>query len=93
MCGGIRYPIKKETLKVYFPNPYAQLPILMKDGNVSLLPWGRRKEQEGNLPLGGWARLDSINAGKWEYVHPSPVKIAVDALWRKTTIKTLTGLI
>ena len=79
MCGGVRYTIKKETLRVYFPNPQAQLPILMKDGNISLLPWGRRKEQEGNLPLGGWARLDSINAGKWEYAQPTPVKIAVDA--------------
>jgi hypothetical protein len=46
----------------------------MKDGNISLLPWGRRKEQEGNLPLGGWARLDSINA----------VKIAVEAFMEKS---------
>ena len=83
MCGGVRYTIKKETLRVYFPNPHAQLPILMKDGNISLLPWGRRKEQEGNLPLGGWARLDSINTGKWEYVRPTPVKIKVDAFMEK----------
>lgn len=83
MCGGVRYTIKKETLRVYFPNPRAQLPILMRDGNVSLLPWGRRKEQKGNLPLGGWARLDSINAGKWEYTQPTPVKIAVDAFMEK----------
>lgn len=83
MCGGVRYIFKNETVCVFFPNPYAQLPILMKDGNISLLPWGRRKEQEGNLPLGGWARLDSINAGKWEYVHPQPVKIAVDAFMEK----------
>ncbi len=55
----------------------------MKDGNISLLPWGRRKEQEGKLPLGGWARLDSINAGKWEYVQPTPVKIAVDGFMEK----------
>ena len=55
----------------------------MKDGNISLMPWGRRKEQEGNLPLGGWARLDSINAGKWKYVHPRPVKIIVDAFMEK----------
>lgn len=83
MCGGIRYIIKKETVRVYFPNPQAQLPVLMKDGTVSLLPWGRRKEQEGNLPLGGWARLDSINAGKWSSVHPQPVKIVVDAFMEK----------
>jgi len=79
MCGGVRY----NSVKVYFPNPNAQLPILMKDGNISLLPWGRRKEQEGNLPLGGWARLDSINKGKWNNVQPTPVKIAVDAFMEK----------
>lgn len=91
MCGGVRYTINNETVRVYFPNPQAQLPILMKDGNISLLPWGRRKEQEGKLPLGGWARLDSINAGKWEYVQPTPVKIAVDAFMEKDHNKDLYG--
>ena len=83
MCGGVRYTIKNETLRLYFPNPQAKLPVLMRDGNISLLPWGRRKDQEGNLPLGGWARLDSINASKWEYVRPTPVKIKVDAFMEK----------
>ena len=55
----------------------------MKDGNVILLPWGRRKEQEGKLPPGGWARLESINAGEWDCYHPRPVKIAVDAFMEK----------
>lgn len=87
MCGGVRYIIQKQTLKVYFPNPYAQLPLLMKGGNTALLPWGRRKEQEGHLPLGGWARLDSIHSGKWDSVHPVPVKIAVDAFMEKDRSK------
>jgi len=76
MCGGVRYNINQESVRVYFPNPQAQLPVIMKDGNISLLPWGRRKEQEGKLPLGGWARLDSIYAGKWNSVQPQPVKMA-----------------
>ena len=83
MCDGVRYTIKKETLRVFFPNPNAKLPILMKDGNVSLLPWGRRKEQDGELPLGGWARLESIESGKWQYLQPIPVKIAVEAFMEK----------
>ena len=40
----------------------------MKDGNISLLTGVEEK------PLGGWARLDSINA----------VKIAVDAFMEKS---------
>ncbi len=43
MRGGVRYIIKKETVRVYFPNPQAKLPLLMKDGNTSLLPWEIRK--------------------------------------------------
>lgn len=83
MCGGVRYTAKKETLKVYFPNPYAQLPLLTKAGETILMPWGRRKEQAGHLPLGGWARLDSINSGKWNSTDPIPVKIVVDAFMEK----------
>jgi len=83
MCGGVRYKIEKEAIRVFFPNPKAKLPVVMKDGNVILLPWGRRKEQEGKLPPGGWARLESINAGKWNCFHPRPVKIAVDAFMEK----------
>ncbi len=83
MCGGVRYTIKEEILRVFFPNPYARLPVAMRDGNVSLLPWGRRKDQQGNLPLGGWARLESIDAGKWDYLQPRPVKIVIDAFMEK----------
>ena len=83
MCGGVRYTIKKETFRVFFPNPYAKLPVLMRDGKVSLVPWGRRKQEDGNLPLGGWARLESVDAGKWDYLQPRPVKIAVDAFMEK----------
>lgn len=82
MCGGVKYTTNKETVRVYFPNPQAKLPILMNDGNLSL-PWGRRKEQQGTLPLGGWARLDSIKAGKWDNVEPRPVKIIVDGFMEK----------
>jgi hypothetical protein len=44
---------------------------------VELLPWGRRRHQAGRLPLGGWARLDAIYAGRWDKWLPTPVKIPV----------------
>ena len=34
MCGGVNYIIKGERLRVFFPNPEARLPILMRDGNT-----------------------------------------------------------
>ena len=83
MCGGVLYTYEGKDYRVYFPNPGALLPVRMKDGGVSLLPWGRRKEQAGQLPMGGWARLDSINAGKWDRYFPTPTKIMVDQFMEK----------
>lgn len=83
MCGGVSYTIHGVKETMYFPNPYAQLPLLHKDGSVHFYPWGRRAGQVGNLPKGGWARQDSIRAGKWQYYYPLPVKIVVDAYMEK----------
>ena len=83
MCGGVEYSHQGETHKVFFPNPYAQLPVLKKTGESELVYWGRRKEQQGLLPQGGWARLESIDKGIWEKWSPTPVKIIVDRFMEK----------
>jgi len=83
MCGGVYYTIKGEDVRVHFPNPKACLPVKKKDASVELLPWGRRKEQAGHLPLGGWARLDSIYAGRWDKWFPVPVKLTVKSFMEK----------
>jgi hypothetical protein len=83
VCGGVSYAINRKEVKIYFPNPQAQLPILLKNRDVVLHTWGRREQQAGRLPLGGWARHDSILAGKWDYTNPKAVKIAVEAFMEK----------
>ncbi len=83
MCGGVYYTYQGADIRVYFPNPKAALPVQTKDRHVELLPWGRRKEQAGQLPLGGWARLDSIYAGRWDKWFPVPVKIPVKSFMEK----------
>ncbi len=75
MCGGVMYSYEDDVLTVYFPNPKAVLPVLKRDGDIELLPWGRRQQQAGFLPMGGWARLESIHQGKWDKYFPTPVKI------------------
>lgn len=75
MCGGAYYLLNGEPQRVYFPNPQARLPVQRRDRESLLLPWGRRKQQPGNLPLGGWARLDSVYSGRWDRWFPKPVKI------------------
>lgn len=83
MCGGVYYSFNGQDIRVYFPNPRAQLPVRRKDGEIVLLPWGRRKEQAGVLPLGGWARLDSIHAGRWDKWFPVPVKFVIKSFMEK----------
>ena len=83
MCGGVYYQYEGNLIRVYFPNPKATLPVQMKDGKVILLPWGRRKEQLGVLPMGGWARLDSIYAGRWDRFFPKPVKCPIQSFMEK----------
>lgn len=83
MCGGVAYIYHGQQQKIYFPNPQAKLPVLKKGGEVELLPWGRRCEQEGHLPMGGWARLESIKQNRWDKYFPRPVKVVVDSFMEK----------
>jgi hypothetical protein len=99
MCGGVKYRHGDRTVTTYFPNPGAALPVLRRDGKHELLPWGRREEhdrrdaggratpgavaEEGVLPPGGWARLDSIKSGKWERYEPVPVRLDVESFMEK----------
>jgi len=83
MCGGVYYAHEGQDIRVYFPNPKAMLPILTKKNNIELMPWGRRKEQKGQLPMGGWARLDSIYAGRWDKWFPIPVKLPIKQFMEK----------
>ncbi|WP_317928750.1 hypothetical protein [Halioxenophilus sp. WMMB6] len=83
MCGGVRFKAEGDELKIYFPNPKAVMPVRRKDGSHELVAWGRRESQPGFMPKGGWARLDSIRAGKWSQYSPVPVKIDVAAFMEK----------
>lgn len=83
MCGGVYFSVQGEDTRVYFPNPKARLPVRRKDGSLALLPWGRRNGEGGELPLGGWARLESIRAGRWDRWFPVPVKLPVKSFMEK----------
>jgi hypothetical protein len=83
MCGGALYTFDSQTIKVFFPNPKAKLPVLKRDATTTLLPWGRRREQTGNLPLGGWARIESIKKGVWEKYFPLSVQLPISSFMEK----------
>ena len=80
MCGGIEY----QSEKVYFPNPQARLPLRLRSGDVTWVTWGNRKQEANkDFPNGGWARLNSIYAGKWKPWRPRPVLIAANQFMEK----------
>jgi putative SOS response-associated peptidase YedK len=84
MCGGIEFRRRKplegglgllepedEQIRVLFPNPKA---ALLVDAEQNLWqPWGRRKEQPGDWPEGGWARAESLGKAYWTRWDPEEV--------------------
>ena len=74
MCGGVEAKDKNRAyvpVRVYFPNPKAAFPVMLEDGTeLGWVAWGRRKEQPGNGPQGGWAKRETIERGGWDKYHP-----------------------
>jgi len=85
MCGGIKYTDNlNKSWTVCFPSPKAALPVIKKSGDIEWVTWGKRKdENSAYFPNGGWARLDSIKAGKWQRFNPTPVLLPVNAFMEK----------
>lgn len=52
------------------------LPIEV-DGKIVLKYWGNR-DKNAPFPQTGWAKMESIKQGKWEWLSPKPIKILVD---------------
>lgn len=83
MCGGVLYQHEEQEIRTFFPHPRARLPVVQRHGGSRLVVWGRRREENGNLPLGGWARLESIKAGRWSRWQPRPVRLSLSAFMEK----------
>ncbi|MCF6766678.1 hypothetical protein L3V82_12960 [Thiotrichales bacterium 19S3-7] len=88
MCGGVIYQFEGEIVKTYFPNPKSTLPVLLDNGEVEQFTWGRRKEQQGFLPLGGWARQESLDRGIWDKWFPKPVPLLINEFMEKDNDRT-----
>ncbi|HXF67896.1 MAG TPA: hypothetical protein VNK67_14515 [Burkholderiales bacterium] len=88
MCAGIELLREGRIVRVYFPAPRAALPVLTREGSELLLPWGARGREYDALglvkwPAGGWARLESVRAGRWDAFDPRPVKIPARGFMEK----------
>lgn len=75
MCLAVMYLHQKKLTTAYFSQQNPRLPVKQRWGENNLIVWGRRKEEKGLLPLGGWAPLEAINRGDWDSYFPKPVKL------------------
>jgi hypothetical protein len=78
MCGGVtteqlQLARASGTVQSVFWQPRPVLPAIV-DGDLRLFDWGNRDE-ELKLPKTGWVRVESLDAGKWNYLKPKEIVI------------------
>ncbi len=86
MAEAVIFSIKDKVYTVYFSQNKSMLPVKLKDGQTKLVTWGRRENENSEMPLGGWARLASIKNDKdqrWRMYQPKPVQIFVEKFMEK----------
>jgi putative SOS response-associated peptidase YedK len=77
--GSLCVAVLNTRIRRFISRNRARLPVWLRDGNVTWITWGRRKDEAiGKFTNGGWARLDSIKSGKWKPWHPRPVLIVAE---------------
>ena len=71
-----------QVRSLYWQRGQPVLPVLTGDGEgadspgLALVRWGNR-DKAAPFPQTGWARVDSIEAGKWAHLKPARVLIPV----------------
>ncbi len=65
-----------EELHFMLSDKYSQIPII-DGGQIKIVEWGNRKRKDNpsKLPETWWCRLESLEAGKWRWLHPEKVII------------------
>lgn len=81
MPEAVIFTYQSKTYTVFFTQTSAVLPVKLKNGDIRLITWGRRENENSEMPLGGWARLNNIKDEKnnrWNMYLPKPVQIPID---------------
>lgn len=80
----------------FFWAPQPILPV-EKNGEIQLMLWGNREEKI-KFPKTGWAKIESLDDGKWAYLHPEYIKIPAErgfekGVWFKIKSGGLKGVV
>ena len=77
MCIAICYSLAERVVITHFTDRNAKIPLVGQANLDHFLPWGRRLEDSGQLPLGGVLSMDKKQQGLYDQYFPKPVKIQV----------------
>jgi hypothetical protein len=86
MPEAVIFTYQNKIHTVFFTQTKAMLPVKLKNGDMKLVTWGRRENENSEMPLGGWARLASIKNDKdqrWNLYLPKPVQIPIAKFMEK----------
>lgn len=63
-----------EEVRFSYRDRVPVLPV-WKDSEFLIVPWGNRDDKGSRLPQTGWAKMESVELGKWKYLKPEEVVI------------------
>jgi hypothetical protein len=80
MPEAVIFEYQNTLYTVYFAKPNAKLPVKTKGGEIKLVAWGRRENENSEMPLGGWARLTTLQNErdkKWSMYLPKSLQLPI----------------
>lgn len=79
MCLAIKFTINAHPIIFRFRDNYPCLPVLTRNGNIVILPWGNQSETLGIYPIGATAHIAHVSSEKWKSHRPKPIRIACES--------------
>lgn len=67
---------EEEIHFLFYRSATPLIPVIYNN-ELTIMTWGNRKKKgnEIKLPETGWARIESVEQGKWQHLHPEEVVI------------------
>ncbi|HEC75295.1 MAG TPA: hypothetical protein ENI26_13140 [Methylophaga aminisulfidivorans] len=79
MCQAIKFTINNHPILFCFSDNNPCLPVLTRNGNIVILPWGNQSQTLGLYPEGATAHIVHVQSDKWKSHQPKSVRIACEA--------------
>lgn len=79
MCQAIRFTIHNQSITVNFADPNPCVPILMRNGNLQIAPWGNPSKIHSFFPPGSTVHINDLRLNKLRHHQPRTVAIICDA--------------